>query len=137
MTDTVKQEGALSAEMELSDFDKLLNKEFKPKSEEADVAVKGAVRTLVSQALENATLVSDNAIKTIEGIISEIDKKLSAQVNQIIHHKDFENLESAWRGLSYLVNNTETSTSMKIRVLNISKKEICQRYNSNCPSLSI
>ncbi len=52
--------------MELSDFDKLLNQEFKPKSEEADQAVKGAVRTLVGQALEHASLVSDNAFKTIE-----------------------------------------------------------------------
>ncbi|MBP5243372.1 MAG: type VI secretion system contractile sheath large subunit [Succinivibrio sp.] len=126
MTDTVKEEGSLSAEMELSDFDKLLNQEFKPKSEEADTAVKGAVRTLVSQALENASLVSDSAVKTIEGIISEIDKKLSSQVNQIIHHKDFENLESSWRGLNYLVTNTETSTQMKIRVMNISKKDVAK-----------
>lgn len=123
---TQQQTGGLSADMELSDFDKLLNEEFKPKSEEADSAVKGAVRTLVSQALENASLLSNNAVRTIEGIIAEIDKKLSAQVNQVIHNKDFENLESAWRGLSYLVNNTETSTNLKIRVLNVSKKDIAK-----------
>lgn len=116
--------GAAAASMELSDFDKLINEEFKPKSEEADRAVKGAVRTLVTQALESANIVSGNAVKTIEGIISELDAKLSAQVNEIIHNKDFESLESAWRGLSYLVSNTETSESLKIRVLNISKKDL-------------
>lgn len=126
MTDNATQQeaGVLSESMEMSDFDKLLNQEFKPKSEEANQAVKGAVQTLVTQALENATLISDNAVKTIEGIISELDKKLSAQVNAIIHHQDFEQLEGAWRGLNYLVTNTATSTSMKIRVLNISKKDI-------------
>ena len=82
------------------------------------------IRTLVTQALESANIVSGNAVKTIEGIISELDAKLSAQVNEIIHNKDFESLESAWRGLSYLVSNTETSESLKIRVLNISKKDL-------------
>ncbi|MGN0903186.1 MAG: type VI secretion system contractile sheath large subunit [Succinivibrio sp.] len=110
--------------MEVSDFEQLLNKEFKPKSEEADSAVKGAVDTLVKQALQNASLISDNSIKTIEGMIAELDKKLSAQVNAIIHHEDFQNMESAWRGLSYLVNNTQTSETLKIRVLNISKKDL-------------
>ena len=82
------------------------------------------MNTLVAQALEHTTLVSDNAIKTIEGIIAELDKKLSAQVNEIIHHKDFTNMESAWRGLSYLVNNTQTSDTLKVKVLNVSKNEI-------------
>ena len=130
MAEELKHQDASQSEsvMELSDFDKLLNQEFKPKSEEADQAVKGAVRTLVGQALEHASLVSDNAVKTIEGIISELDKKLSAQLNEIIHHKDYEGLESAWRGLNYLVNNTETSSTLKIRVLNVSKKELQKSF---------
>ena len=127
MTDTAAQAGQeAGVATELSDFEKLLNQEFKPKSEEADSAVKGAVKTLVQQALENANLISDNAIRSIEGIIAELDKKLSEQVNAIIHHPDFTQLEGAWRGLSYLVNNTETSERMKIRVLNISKKDLAK-----------
>jgi type VI secretion system protein ImpC len=126
MAEELKEQAAAgaAATMELSDFDKLLNEEFRPKSEEADKAVKDAVRTLVGQALESANIVSGNAVKTIEGIIAELDAKLSAQVNEIIHNKEFESLESAWRGLSYLVNNTATGESMKVRVLNISKKDL-------------
>ncbi|MBO8415689.1 MAG: type VI secretion system contractile sheath large subunit [Proteobacteria bacterium] len=126
MSDTILQteQQPESAGLEVSDFEKLLNAEFKPKTAEADSAVKSAVQTLVGQALANANLVSDNAVRTIEGIIAELDKKLSSQVNEIIHHQDFEQLESAWRGLSYLVNNTATGTNMKIRVLNISKKDV-------------
>lgn len=113
-----------TATTELSDFERLLNQEFKPKSEDAQSAVQTAVQTLVQQALSNANLIQGDAIKTIEGMIAELDKKLSAQVNEIIHHKDFEQLESAWRGLSYLVNNTATSDTLKIQVFNISKKDL-------------
>ncbi len=124
MSETLQEQQSQAQSLEVSDFEKLLNEEFKPKSAEADSAVKSAVQTLVGQALQNAHLVSDNAVKTIEGIIAELDKKMSDQVNQIIHHKDFEQLESAWRGLSYLVNNSATGTQLKIKVLNISKKDV-------------
>ena len=125
MAELLQQNEVLNAEtLEMSDFEKLLSQEFKPKTEEANTAVQGAVKTLVGQALENANLVSNDSIKTIEGIIAELDKKISAQVNAIIHHESFQEVESAWRGLSYLVNNTQTSTSNKIRVMNISKKDV-------------
>src|SRR5574344_88728 len=124
MSDTLEQQSAQGVTNEVSDFEKLLDQEFKFKTPEANTAVKSAVQTLVTQALSNATLISDNSIKTIEGMIAELDKKLSAQMNEIIHHEDFENMESAWRGLSYLVNNTETSETLKVRVMNISKKDL-------------
>lgn len=49
---------------------------------------------------------------------------MTEQVNLILHHQDFQQLESAWRGLHYLVNNTETDDQLKIRVMSISKKEM-------------
>ena len=99
-------------------------KEFKPKTEEAKNAVNHAVTTLAQQALKNAVTISDDTYQTIEAIIAEIDRKLSEQVNQIIHHEEFQKLEGAWRGLHHLVTNTETDTLLKIKVLPISKKEI-------------
>ena len=51
-------------------------------------------------------------------------RSLTDQVNQILHHEDFQRLEGAWRGLHHLVNNTETDEMLKIRVLNISKKDL-------------
>jgi type VI secretion system protein ImpC len=84
------------------------------------------VQTLAEQALASSTLVSDNAIKTIEAIIAEIDRKLTEQVNLILHQQDFKTLEGSWRGLHYLVNNTETGENLKIRVMNISKKEVAK-----------
>lgn len=107
-----------------NEFASLLNKEFKPKTDQARDAVVSAVRTLAEQALSSAVTMSGDAYKTIESIIAEIDRKLSEQINLIIHHEEYQQLESAWRGLSYLVNNTETDEMLKIRVLNISKKDL-------------
>lgn len=115
-----------AAPAELNEFEALLNKEFKPKTAEAKSAVKLAVQTLAEQALSASTLISDNVIKTIEAIIAEIDRKLSEQVNLILHHEDFKTLEGSWRGLHYLVNNTETGENLKIRVMNISKKDVAK-----------
>ncbi|HRI50424.1 MAG TPA: type VI secretion system contractile sheath large subunit [Pseudomonadota bacterium] len=56
--------------------------------------------------------------------ISEIDKILSDQVNEILHAEPFQKLEASWRGLNYLVMNTETSTSLKLRVMPATKKEL-------------
>lgn len=104
-------------------FAELLLKEFKPKTDKAREAVESAVRTLAEQALEQTTLISNDAIKTIQSIIAQIDQCLSDQINLIMHHEDFKKLEGSWRGLHYLVNNTETDEMLKIRVFNISKKE--------------
>src|SRR5699024_5548614 len=109
-----------SADATLNDFSALLQREFKPKTDEASEAVQNAVKTLAEQALANSLTVNSDAYKAIEDIIAEIDRKLSEQVNAIIHHQDFQQLESAWRGLHYLVNNTEVDEMLKVRVLPIS-----------------
>ncbi len=118
------QSQAAAASVQFSEFESLLNKEFKPKSDDAKSAVATAVKTLAQQALSATALVSDDAIKTIQALIAEIDKKLSEQINLIMHHEDFKSLEGSWRGLHHLVNNTETDEKLKIRVLNISKKDV-------------
>ena len=125
MSDKEAQATGVEAEtqIETSDFAALLKKEFKPKSDSARTAVEQAVRTLAEQALEHTAMISDDALRSIESIIADIDKKLSDQVNVILHHKDFQQMESAWRGLHYLVNNTETDETLKIRFMNISKKD--------------
>ena len=111
---------------EASDFSSLLNKEFKPKSDRAKEEVESAVSTLAQYVLKGVSTVSDDAIKSIQSIIAEIDRKLTDQVNLILHNAEFQKLESAWRGLHYMVNNTETDELLKIRVMNISKKELAK-----------
>ncbi|HDV9839036.1 TPA: type VI secretion system contractile sheath large subunit [Enterobacter asburiae] len=107
-----------------NDFNALLTREFKPKSEQAKSAVEMAVKTLAEQALSTSITMADDAYKNIAAIIAEIDLKLSEQINLILHHEEFQRLESAWRGLHYLVNNTETDEKLKLRFMDISKDDL-------------
>lgn len=106
------------------DFASLLKLEFKPKTQEAHEAVERAVRTLAQRALLDAVCISHDVIGTVEALIAEIDRKLTGQINEILHCRAFQNVEGAWRGLHYLVSNTETDEQLKLRVMNISKDEL-------------
>lgn len=124
MADEAKSAEAGAVETQELDFASLLNKEFKPRTDTAKSAVESAVKTLAQQALANTGLISDDVLHSIESMVAEIDRKLSEQINLIIHHEEYQQLESAWRGLHHLVNNTETDEMLKIRVMNISKKDL-------------
>jgi len=111
-------------ELDSNSFASLLQKEFKPKSDRAKDEVETAVSTLAEYALKDSNIISEDTINSIEAIIAQIDNKLTEQVNLILHHEDYQTLEGTWRGLHYLVNNTETDETLKVRVFNISKKEL-------------
>jgi type VI secretion system protein ImpC len=110
--------------LEDNEFSALLSKEFRPRTDRAREEVEGAVRTLAAQALEQTPLLSDDTVSTLRGMIAGIDQKLTEQINLILHHEEFQKLEGAWRGLHHLVSNTETDEMLKIRVLNVGKKEL-------------
>jgi len=115
-----------SGTLEMSDFGALLQREFKPQSDKAKESVEVAVRTLAEQALAGTNLVSGDVLATIQSLIAALDKKLTDQINLIMHTDEFQKVESAWRGLHYLVNNTETDEMLKIRVMNISKNDLAK-----------
>src|SRR5215472_13497380 len=124
MADPKSQQQQSTETAETSEFDRLLKQEFKPKTDEAQEALDRAVRTLAEWALAETRLIRGDTVATIEGIVAQIDKKLTEQINLILHHPDLQKLEGAWRGLSHLVNNTETDEMLKIRVMNISKLDL-------------
>ncbi|HSU54896.1 MAG TPA: type VI secretion system contractile sheath large subunit [Candidatus Dormibacteraeota bacterium] len=122
--ESAAQAAGAPAAAEVSEFESLLNKEFKAREPQKQTAVQNAVRTLAQQALSSTALISGDVTRTISAMIAEIDKKLSEQINLIMHHEDFKSLEGSWRGLHHLVNNTETDEMLKIRVLNVSKNDL-------------
>ena len=117
-------ESSVAASVDTTEFASLLSQEFKPKTDQAREAVESAVKTLAEQALAHSLTMTDDAYKSIEAFIAGIDQKLTEQINLIIHHEDFQKLESAWRGLSHLVTNTETDEKLKIRFMDISKDDV-------------
>lgn len=99
-TEKLAEQGGAAQTVEAGDFAALLSKEFKPKSDRAREEVESAVRTLAEQVLNKADIVSDDVTQTINAYIAELDRKISEQLNLVMHHPDFQKLESAWRGLS-------------------------------------
>src|SRR5882762_10231940 len=106
------------------EFQALLKQSFKPRTERAATEVDNAISTLVREALKDSSVVKSDVLDTIEEMIARLDQKLTAQMNEILHTEEFQKIESAWRGLSYLVFNSETDANLKIRVLNVSKTEL-------------
>jgi len=106
------------------DFAALLKQNFKPRTERAATEVENAVSTLVRQALSDTSVIKDDVLDTIEEMIAKLDEKLTVQVNEVLHAPEFQQIESAWRGLHYLVFNSETDSMLKIRVMNVSKNEL-------------
>jgi type VI secretion system protein ImpC len=82
------------------------------------------VGEFVKEVMAGAVTVSKDTELMIKLRIAQIDSLLSQQLNEIMHHEDFQRLEASWRGLNYLVQQSETGEMLKIRVMNISKKDL-------------
>jgi type VI secretion system protein ImpC len=123
--------GAEATETQTPDeFADLLQQSFKPRTERAASDVDNAIGILVKEALADQNVIKDDVLDTIEEMIARLDEKLSDQMNAIMHHEAFQQLESSWRGLHHLVMNSETDASLKIRVMNVGKQELFRTLKS-------
>jgi type VI secretion system protein ImpC len=82
------------------------------------------LKTLTEEALKGTVTYSKNLTQTFNKAIAAIDQQMSKQLAAIMQHPDFQKLEGSWRGLHYLVMNSETGATLKIRMLNVSKKDL-------------
>src|SRR5438445_5500196 len=85
---------------------------------------KDYVGQFLKQIVQPGQVISKDVETNIKYWIAEIDKKLSSQLNEVMHAPEFQQLEATWRGLHYLVHQSETGGSLKIRVLNVKKREL-------------
>lgn len=90
------------------------------------------VRSAVDYVIRQSVSSSENYRKidkmAIERMIAEIDGKISVQINEVLHHQDFQKLESAWRGLEYMVDRVDFSQNIRIGVLNATKDELVDDF---------
>lgn len=82
------------------------------------------IRTLTEEALKGTVTFDKDVSRTIRAGIKAIDDAVSKQLAAVMHNEEFQKLEGSWRGLNYLVMNSETGTTLKLRVLNCSKREL-------------
>lgn len=114
----------ISSTEEVSLLDKIIQEGKMARDESQKARAKDMLTELVEQVLEGHITVSDDTVAMIQQRIAQIDELMSVQLNEIIHAPEFQKLEAAWRGLEYLVKNTETSTSLKLRLLNATRQEL-------------
>ena len=85
---------------------------------------KNLVKEFVAQVLEGSMTIARDAEMMINARIAQIDHLVSIQLNEIMHHASFQKLESTWRGVKYLMDQSETGVMLKIRIINCNKKEM-------------
>ncbi|HEY5312011.1 MAG TPA: type VI secretion system contractile sheath large subunit, partial [Pirellulales bacterium] len=113
-----------TTESESTLLDTILSQGMRARDDDALQRGKDLLKEFVGQLLDPSIVVAKDTEKTINLRIAEIDRLLSAQLNEIMHHPEFQQLEGSWRGLHYLVDQTETSVNLKIRMLNVTKKDL-------------
>jgi type VI secretion system protein ImpC len=96
----------------------------RPQDQREAERTRGYFQQFLDQVVKPGQVISKDVETNVKFWIGEIDKKLSAQLNEVMHHQDFQRLEASWRGLHYLVHQSETGESLKIRVLNVTKREL-------------
>jgi type VI secretion system protein ImpC len=127
MADQTKQAAAAATNYEGSEsslLDQLVEEGRFARNAGAAERGKDLVKQFLSQVLEGEMTVSRDAEATINARVAQIDHLISIQLNEIIHHASFQKLEGSWRGLRYLLDHSETSDKLKIKVLNVSKKDL-------------
>ena len=119
-----KAPAAAAAAAEGSLLDQIVDKGKMAKDESQKARAKDLVGEFVHQILDEGMTVSRDTLAMIQDQIARIDELISKQLNEVLHHPDFQKLEASWRGLHYFVMNTETSTRLKLRLLCATKAEV-------------
>jgi type VI secretion system protein ImpC len=115
---------AAAATTEQSLLDRIIQDGKMARDESQQAYARDLVGEYVNQILDGGMTVSSDTVASIEAQVARIDELLTAQMNEILHNEELQRLEASWRGLHFLVFNTETSTRLKLRLLNVTKKEL-------------
>ena len=116
--------GGAEAKDDLSILDRIIQDGKMARDESQTEYAKDMVSEFAKQILDEGMTVSKDTVAMINSRIAQIDELLTLQLNEVMHDEDFQKLEGSWRGLSYLVMNTETGVSLKLRLLNATKGEL-------------
>src|SRR5262245_2611111 len=96
----------------------------RPQDEREAERTKSYFRRFLDQVVKPGQVVSNDVEANIKHWIGEIDKSLSAQLNEVMHHPEFQKMEGTWRGRHSLGHQSETGENLKIRVLNVTRREL-------------
>lgn len=130
MAQAVPQKATSAAAAETTLLDQIVSNSKVARSDNEHARAKDIISELVREVLKGTVVVSDNLGVTLDARIAEIDRLISSQLSEVMHHPEFQKLESTWTGLQYLCKHTSTGAGMKIQVLNASKKELIRDFKT-------
>ncbi len=108
------------------DLEAIINNTLRIRDQEQHERTRTALEEWVDDIMSRAKRVPEDAYLTIKEQIAEIDALVARQVNEVLHNKEFQRVEATWRGLRYLVNQSDTGEMLKIKVLDVSKKDLAE-----------
>jgi type VI secretion system protein ImpC len=111
-------------------LDEVVSQSKVARSDAERVRAKDLIGELVSQVLEGTVVISDNLSATLDARVAELDALISEQLSEVMHAAEFQKMESTWRGLHYLCQHTSTGETLKIKLLNASKKDLVRDFNN-------
>ena len=124
---TTTESGSLLSEL-------LTEAKVSPGQETYDIAKQG-VTAFIAEAIANSDKFSKIDKAAVDSMIAEIDERLSGQINEILHHEKFQQLESAWRGLKYMVDQFNFRENVRLEVLNCSKQDLLDDFEGDVHQL--
>ena len=125
-----EQQSPTAAHAETSLLDQIVTQSKVARSDNERARAKDIIGELVREVMQGTVVLSDNLSVTLDARIAEIDKLISEQLSEVMHHPEFQKLESSWTGLHYLCKHTSTGAGMKIQVFNATKKELVKDFRS-------
>jgi len=125
-----EQQSPAAAPAETSLLDQIVTQSRVARSDNERARAKDLIGELVREVMQGTVVLSDNLSVTLDARIAEIDQLLSDQLSEVMHHPEFQKLESSWTGLHYLCKHTSTGAGMKIQVFNATKKELVKDFRS-------
>ena len=125
-----QQQAPAAAPAETSLLDQIVTQSKVARSDNERARAKDLIGELVREVMQGTVVLSNNLSVTLDARIAEIDKLLSDQLSEVMHHPEFQKLESSWTGLHYLCKHTSTGVAMKIQVFNATKKELVKDFRS-------
>ncbi|MCA8907736.1 MAG: type VI secretion system contractile sheath large subunit [Rhodospirillaceae bacterium] len=123
MADTESQAQGKATETEAAEFSLLDRAIEATKQTEPDYA-KDMLKTLTAEAVKGTVTFDKNLTVTLTKAVEMIDRKLSKQLAEVMHHPKFVKLEGSWRGMHHLVYNSETGPQLKIKMINASQRDL-------------
>jgi type VI secretion system protein ImpC len=132
MADKAKQQAEVQVQEQTQEsgglLDQILTEGRMARDDFQKERAKDMIGEFVSQVMAGELTMSKNMDVAINARIAEIDRLITAQMNEIMHHEEFQKLEGSWRGLNLLVKESETNTQLKIRVMSVTKKDLLKDF---------